>query len=105
MNAPSSHSRGFLWRAAAWAGLFGIAHACGLRDYVSVLSGTLPANSWHVFLGGVYLLTYGGIVLLVPVFLLTAIFLWVAESARRRGVEPEDNAPVSHAPTSSGSRP
>lgn len=80
MTAPRSLSRDFAWRAVLWPALFGIAHACGLREYVSVLSGALPAASWHVFLGGVYLITYGGVVLLAPIFLLAALLLRLAQA-------------------------
>jgi hypothetical protein len=80
MRAPRSLSREFVWRAFLWPALFGIAHACGLREYVSVLCGAVPASSWQVFLGGVYLITYGGVVLLAPIFLLAALLLRLARA-------------------------
>jgi hypothetical protein len=76
-------------RAAIIGLLFFAAHACGLRPFTSVLSGTtasLPAG-WQMsaFLGFTYIVLYLGLVLLVPVLLLAAALLaiwrWAFPSA------------------------
>ena len=70
--------------------MFGLAHLAGLREFTTMLNGTM-ANvevGWRmsVFLGTVYILGYLGFVLLVPTLVLAAVFLKVAEcvGGRRR---------------------
>lgn len=63
--------------------MFGLAHLAGLREFTTMLNGTM-ANvevGWRmsVFLGTVYILAYLGFVLLVPTLLLAAVFLKIAE--------------------------
>jgi flagellar biosynthesis/type III secretory pathway M-ring protein FliF/YscJ len=66
-----------------WAGLllviFFIAHLAGLRDFTSVLNGTIGSTSmdWNTaaFLGVAYVLIYLGVVLMVPILALAALIL------------------------------
>ncbi len=66
-----------------WAGLllviFFIAHLAGLRDFTSVLNGTIGSTSmdWKTaaFLGVAYVLIYLGVVLMVPILALAALIL------------------------------
>ena len=58
---------------------YGLAHLAGLREFSSILNGTVGSVGlgWKIsaFLGLVYIFLYLGLVLLVPTFLLTATLL------------------------------
>lgn len=64
-----------------WAGLlmvvFLIAHVAGLREFTSVLNGTVGSTSldWKTasLLGVVYVFLYLGVVLVVPILVLAAL--------------------------------
>lgn len=66
-----------------WAGLlvaiFCVAHLAGLRDFTSVLNGTVGSTSmnWQTaaFLGVAYVLIYLGVVLMVPILAIAALIL------------------------------
>ena len=66
-----------------WAGLltvlFIIAHLAGLRDFTSVLNGTVGSTTmdWNTaaLLGVAYVLIYLGVVLVVPILVLAALIL------------------------------
>lgn len=66
-----------------WAGLllviFFVAHLAGLRDFTSVLNGTVGSTSmsWQTaaFLGVAYVLIYLSVVLMVPILVLGALIL------------------------------
>lgn len=66
-----------------WAGLllviFFVAHLAGLRDFTSVLNGTVGSTSvnWQTaaFLGVAYVLIYLGVVLMVPILAIAALIL------------------------------
>jgi hypothetical protein len=70
-----------LQRACAITLVFLLAHLAGLREFTSVLNGTVGsvALGWHVSvaLGVVYLLLYMAFVVLVPVLILAAMILLV----------------------------
>jgi hypothetical protein len=73
--------RGFLARALVISAFFLAVHLAGLRDYTSVLNGTVGSASagWKTsaFFGLAYLLAYLAFVLLVPVLILAAGILTV----------------------------
>lgn len=62
--------------------LFAIAHLAGLRDFTSILNGTIGSVTlgWHlsVFLGLSYVLFYFAVVVLVPILGLAALLSVVA---------------------------
>jgi hypothetical protein len=68
--------QGFLVRALVISAVFVAVHLLGLRDYTSVLNGTVGPGSasWRTsaFLGVAYLAIYMAFVLLVPVLVLAA---------------------------------
>jgi membrane protein implicated in regulation of membrane protease activity len=71
--------RGFLLRALLIAAVFLAVHLAGLRDYTSVLNGTVGPGSagWKLsaFLGLAYLAIYMAFVILAPVLILAAAIL------------------------------
>ena len=83
IRAGALSSRNFLRLAVLLAVLFGIVHLVGLREYTSVLNGTLGnvEVGWRasVFLGATYILAYLGFVLLMPSLILAALLLKIAE--------------------------
>ena len=68
--------QGFLARALVISAVFLAVHLAGLRDYTSVLNGTVgsAAAGWQTsaFFGVAYLVIYLAFVLLVPVLILAA---------------------------------
>jgi hypothetical protein len=66
-------------RAAAVTGLFLLAHLAGLREFTSVLNGTVGSTSVDArlgaFLAAVYVLLYLAFVILVPILILAALLL------------------------------
>ena len=72
-------ARDLLQRAVALSGLFLLAHIAGLREFTSVLNGTVGSTSINVKLGtylaAVYILLYLAFVILVPILILAAIML------------------------------
>ncbi len=94
----------FLLRAIAIAALFGISELLGLREYTTFLSGTV-ANvnlSWQTasLLGLIHLLLYLGLILLVPISLITAGLLAASRLWKRGGDaitgSAEDRSPKSN---------
>lgn len=79
LRAPFFTPAGFLVRAGALAALYGAATLLGLRDYATILAGSLPYEGasprLSTVLGLGYVLLYFGWILLVPVFVLAAGFL------------------------------
>lgn len=71
--------------------LFGVAHLAGLREFTTIITGTLAAPSlgagWCAVLGAGYMALYFGTVVLTPILLIAAglLFLWekVRDSSRR----------------------
>ena len=67
---------GLLVRAALTVLVFVVLHACGLRAYTTVLSGTSPvgdpADGLSVALGFIYVMAWLAFVLLVPILVLAA---------------------------------
>jgi hypothetical protein len=72
-------AKDLLQRAGAISVLFLLAHLAGLREFTSVLNGTIGsvAAGWKLsgFLALIYILLYLAFVILVPVLLLAALFL------------------------------
>jgi hypothetical protein len=77
-----------LERAAVITLLFVIAHVAGLRDFTSVVAGTVGSvalGRWaSSFLGISYLLLYMGVVLLVPTSVAAAAIILVWQRLARR---------------------
>ena len=94
-------ARDLLQRALGLSGLFLLAHLAGLREFTSVLNGTVGsvAAGWKLssFLALIYILLFLAFVILVPVLVLAALILMVW----RRCVQKEEN---SHIPTATSSR-
>jgi hypothetical protein len=87
-------ARDLLQRALGLGGLFLLAHLAGLREFTSVLNGTVGsvAAGWKLssFLALVYILLYLAFVILVPVLVLAALILAVG----RQCVQKADNSHV-----------
>ncbi|MGD1083357.1 MAG: hypothetical protein ABSA47_01245 [Verrucomicrobiota bacterium] len=81
--------RGFVLRAIFIAAAFAVAHLAGLRDYTSVLAGTVgPASAGlgiSIFLGAAYLFLYMAFVILAPVLLLAAAILALCQRRQNLG--------------------
>ncbi|MGB8370300.1 MAG: hypothetical protein ACLPYZ_08230 [Limisphaerales bacterium] len=81
-------ARDMLQRASAIGVLFLVAHLAGLRDFTSVLNGTVGsvAAGWKLsgFLALIYILLYLAFVILIPVLVLAAIILAVGQRFRRK---------------------
>lgn len=57
---------------------FGALHLAGIRSWTSIVSLTFPENVSHevaLFFGGLYILLWAGVVLVVPIFLIAAL-IW-----------------------------
>lgn len=77
----------FLVRAAAIGLLFLIAHLAGLREFTSVLNGTVGSveMGWgkSAFFGAAYILIYLGFVLVVPILVIAAAITAVLQKLFR----------------------
>ena len=85
---------GLALRALLLAAGFAICEAAGLREHTTFLSGTAAAGgggSVSVVWGVTYILAYLGFVLLVPIFLLAALWLvlWQEFDGRKRIARPD----------------
>jgi len=80
--------RDLLQRASAISVLFMVAHLAGLREFTSVLNGTVGSTAVNVklgtFLAAVYILLYLASVILVPVLVLAALMLMVWQRCVRK---------------------
>ncbi len=83
-----------LQRAGVIGLLFLVAHLAGLREFTSVLNGTVGSVAVNVklgtFLAAVYILLYLAFVILVPVLVLAAAMLTVWQRCTRK----EENFPI-----------
>ena len=74
-------AKDLLQRAVAISVMFLVAHLAGLREFTSVLNGTIGsvAAGWNLsaFLAIIYILLYLAFVILVPILILAAIILTV----------------------------
>ncbi len=81
-------ARDLLQRALGISGLFLLVHLAGLREFTSVLNGTVGsvAAGWKLsgFLALIYILLYLAFVILVPVLILAAMILAVGQRFRRK---------------------
>jgi hypothetical protein len=79
--------QGFLLRALLIAAGFLAVHLAGLRDYTSVLNGTVGPGSagWgrSAFLGVAYLVIYMAFVILAPVLILAAGILTICQRRQK----------------------
>jgi hypothetical protein len=87
-------AKDLLQRAGVISVLFLVAHLAGLREFTSVLNGTIGsvAAGWKFsgFLALIYILLYLAFVILVPVLILAAIILMVWQQY----VQKEDNSRI-----------
>jgi hypothetical protein len=75
---------GMLVLAMVIAALFGVAHALGLRDGVSVLSGTSPSGDASAGGGVIYALLYFAAILVAPAFAIAAAITWLLRAIAAR---------------------
>ena len=89
VRAPLLSPSGMLLRAMLIAVCFAIAHAAGLREYTSILSGTSASGAgpdiWSAALGVTYVALYFGFVLVVPIAVLGSAILAVLLRLTNRG--------------------
>ena len=93
-------ARDLLQRAGAISALFLVAHLAGLREFTSVLNGTVGSLAVDAklgtFLAVIYILLYLAFVILVPVLVLAAIFLtlwqWYIQKEENSQVTPETSS-------------
>jgi hypothetical protein len=75
--------KNFVRLALLFAALFFVAHLAGLREFTSVLNGTVGNvdSGWRtsVFLGTIYILSYLCFVLVGPILLIAAAMLKISE--------------------------
>jgi len=87
-------ARDLLQRALGISGLFLLAQLAGLREFTSVLNGTVGsvAAGWKLsgFLALIYILLYLAFVILVPILILAAVILAVG----RRCVQKAENSHI-----------
>jgi len=78
-----------LQRALAISVLFFLLHLAGLREYTSILNGTVGslALGWKLsgFLAVIYILAYLAFVVLVPILILAALLLWLWQRCQKSG--------------------
>ena len=78
--------RDLLRRSLVILVLFALAHLAGLREFTSIVNGTMGSLSlgWHlsVFLGLTYLLLYFAVVVLVPILWIAALLLTIWDRFR-----------------------
>ena len=81
-------AKDLLQRAGAISALFLVAHLAGLREFTSVLNGTIGsvAAGWKLsgFLALIYILLYLAFVILVPVLVLAAMIMAVGQRFCRK---------------------
>src|SRR5262245_16445609 len=91
-RSPIISPAGLAARALLIVIAFLILQAAGLREYTSFISGTSPTGdpltTWPLVLGGVYLLTFLAGIVMVPTFLLGAVFLWCLQRLMRKRAQP-----------------
>jgi hypothetical protein len=80
---PLVSPRSFVVLAIAIAVLFGVAHAVGLREHTSILSGTSLAVE-SAAAGVIYTLLYFAFVLGAPILILAAAIFWGLSRRARR---------------------
>lgn len=97
-RAEFQSAKDLLQRAAAITVIFVILHLAGLRDYTSILNGTVGsvALGWKLsgFLAVVYILFYLALVVLVPILILAAglLLAWEKIGERRPARQGSRNA-------------
>jgi hypothetical protein len=81
-------ARDLCQRAAGISGLYLLVHLAGLREFTSVLNGTVGSTAVDAklgtFLAAVYILLYLAFVILVPILILTALILTAARRLLRK---------------------
>ncbi len=84
--------RDLLQRALGISCMFLLAHLAGLREFTSVLNGTIGsmAAGWKLsgFLALIYILLYLAFVILVPVLVLAALLLAIGQRCCRKKEKP-----------------
>jgi hypothetical protein len=94
-----------LQRSCAITVIFLCLHLAGLREFTSILNGTVGslALGWKLsaFLAVVYILSYLAVVVLVPIMLLASIILL----AWQRGFADKPKSKISNEPPLASSKP
>ncbi len=89
-SAEFFSAKDFVRHAVLIVVLFAIAHASGLREYTTIISGTMASPSLGVgtcaLLGMGYLALYFGAVVLAPVLLMAAALLKLGERIAHRSI-------------------
>jgi hypothetical protein len=93
-------ARDLIQHALAVSVIFLIVHLCGLREFTSVLNGTMGSTQVSrgvaAFLGIIYVVVYVGFVVLVPILILAAGLLKIGERtsllAKRRQDRTEERS-------------
>jgi hypothetical protein len=93
ISAERFSPRDFVRHAVLILLLFVIAHLCGLREFTTIITGTMASPALGAetcaLLGMVYLTLYFGVVVLVPVLLIAATLLKILQQfTQRRSNEP-----------------
>ncbi len=93
---------GFVKAAVVLSLLYLICHLAGLREYTSIMSGTMPAGGpagfGLLFLACLYILSYVAFALLVPVLLIAALLFTLANLVwRKREPAAESPSPAASA--------
>ena len=70
--------------------LFGLAHLAGLREFTTIITGTMAVPAWGAevcaILGVGYMALYFGAVVLAPILVIAAGLLWLWEKVRDSGL-------------------
>ncbi len=74
-NSKALSCKRFVFYAITLSVLFTCTHMLGFREYTSVLSGTASFNAWSQYCGVLYLLLYLSFVVIIPILLISSIFL------------------------------
>lgn len=84
--------RGMLQRALGIVAVFAICHLVGWREYTTIISGTSPtgnpANFWSIVPGCIYAVIYFAMVIAMPILVIAAGLLFVAEKWLDRSRSP-----------------
>jgi hypothetical protein len=90
VTAELFSAKDFVRHAVLIVVLFAVAHAFGLREYTTIISGTMASPTLGVetcaLLGMGYLALYFGAVVLAPVLLIAAALLKLWERLARRPI-------------------
>ena len=108
-RTPMLSPQGLFLRAIAIVGVFILLHLFGLRENMSILSGTSPTGEpgdhGSTFLGALYMMFYFGAVLVSPILVFASGFLCLMVANTRRVKQEEVDPSGSECPPGSVSPP